>query len=413
VARVAVAHNTLDLRGGADAVCLHTCEALARDHDVTLVTLSHPPLPELNAMFDTDVSVSVETPPGGQAFGRLFEAAAPHVGPQLPLRSVLLDRFLRRRRQFFDVVVSTANEFALSGPSVQYVHFPQFRAGYSTGDGAEKNTDTDTGDDASRLNALWTKLAGLDPDDSTSESRDHPTTESRDDLPSEARLLANSTYTSSVVAERYGRTPDVLHPPVDPISDSDDSTPDGDDSTPDDEDWTARADGVVILGRIAPDKRICEALRIVDGVRERGYDLSVHVVGSTAGAYRDYLHRVETMVAQRPHATLHRDSSRATLESLLTENKYGLSAKPGEHFGMAVAEYVAAGMVAFAPNSGGQQDVLDGNPDRLFDSRTDAVETVVAAVERGDSPELPRDRFCRDQFHDGIRSAVRERLQNL
>jgi glycosyltransferase involved in cell wall biosynthesis len=411
VARVAVAHNTLDLRGGADAVCLHTCEALARDHDVTLVTLSHPPLSELNAMFDTDVSVSVETAPGGQAFGRLFEAAAPHVGPQLPLRSVLLDRFLRRRRQFFDVVVSTANEFALSGPSVQYVHFPQFRAGYSTGDG-EKEKNTDTGDDAGRLNRLWTRLAGLDPDDSTSESTDRSTTESSDDLPSEARLLANSTYTASVVAERYGRTPDVLHPPVDPISGGDGSTSDGD-SISDDEGWTARADGVVILGRIAPDKRICEALRIVDGVRERGYDLSVHVVGSTAGAYRDYLHRVETMVAQRPHATLHRDSSRATLESLLTENKYGLSAKPGEHFGMAVAEYVAAGMVAFAPNSGGQRDVLDGNPDRLFDSRTDAVETVVAAVERGDSPELPRDRFCRDQFHDGIRSAVRERLQNL
>lgn len=384
MARVAVAHNTLDLRGGADAVCLHTCEALARDHDVTLLTLSHPPLSELNAMFDTDVSVSVETPPGGHVLGRLFEAMAPHVGPQLPFRSVLLDRFLRRRRQFFDLVVSTANEFALSGPSVQYVHFPQFRAGYSVSDGERENTD------AGRLNALWTKLAGLAPDDSA--------TESGDDLPSEARLLANSTYTASAVAERYGRASEVLHPPVDPI-------PGGDD-------WTDRADGVVILGRIAPDKRICEALRIVDGVREHGHDLSVHVVGSTAGAYREYVRRVEEMVAERSHATLHRDSSRAALESVLTENKYGLSAKPGEHFGMAVAEYVAAGMVAFAPDSGGQRDVLDGNPDRLFDSHEDAVETVAAAVERDDPPKLPRDRFRRERFHDGIRSVVRERLSD-
>lgn len=365
MARVAVAHNTLDLRGGADAVCLHACEALSRDHDVTLLTLSHPPLSTLDELFDTDTSgVRVETPPVGRASDRLFAATAGRLGPQLPLRSLLLQRTLRRRRGEFDLVVSTANEFAVPGPSVQYVHYPQFRG----------HVD----DEGSLAERLWSRLA-------VSEG-----------LPAETRLLANSSYTARAVERRYGREPNVLHPPVDPIE--------GDTM------WSDREDGVVVLGRLAPDKRTLAALSVVDRVREQGHDLSVHVVGTAAPAYREYAQRVESAVDDRPHATLHRGVSRDRLEELLTSTKYGLSAKPGEHFGMAVAEFVAAGMVAFAPDSGGQRDVLDGDPERLYDSPADAAATVAAAVERGDRPRLRRDRFARDRFHDRLRTVVREAL---
>jgi len=365
VARVAVVHNTLDLRGGADAVCLHACEALSRDHDVTLLTLSHPPLSTLDDLFDTNTrGVTVETPAVGRASERLFAAAAGRVGPQLPLRSLLLQRSLRRRRGEFDLVVSTANEFAVPGPSVQYVHYPQFR----------RHVD----DEGSLADQLWSRLA-------VSEG-----------VPSDARLLANSSYTARAVERRYGREPTVLHPPVDPVE--------GETA------WADREDGVVVLGRLAPDKRTLAALSVVDRVRERGHDLSVHVVGTAAPAYREYAQRVESAVADRPHATLHGEVSRDRLEELLTSTKYGLSAKPGEHFGMAVAEFVAAGMVAFAPDSGGQRDVLDGDPDRLYDSPTDAAATIAAAVDRGDRPRLPRDRFASDRFHDRLRAVVEAAL---
>ena len=365
MARLAVVHNTLDLRGGADAVCLHACEALARQHDVTLLTLSHPPLSTLDDLFDTDTSaVDVETPPVGRATRRLFAAAAGRLGPQLPLRSLLLQRSLRRCRGEFDLVVSTANEFAVPGPSVQYVHYPQFRGSVDGG--------------GSVAERLWSRLAVPD------------------GVPSDARLLANSSYTAAAVDRRYGREPSILHPPVDPI----------DGATA----WSDRENGVVILGRLAPDKRTLTALSIADRVRERGHDLSVHVVGTAAPAYREYAQRVASAVAERPYATLYREVSRDRLEELLTSTKYGLSAKPGEHFGMAVAEFVAAGMVAFAPDSGGQRDVLDADPERLYESPEDAAATVAAAVERGDRPRLSRDRFTRDRFHERLRTVVREAL---
>ena len=364
MARVAVLHNTLDLRGGADAVCLHVCAALQDDHDVELFTLSRVGLPELNDLFGTAVEVPVRTPTGTGVLNRALDALAPRTGPLLPLRSVLLDRYFGRSAAGFDLAVSTANEFAPPIPSVQYVHYPQFNR-RRIGEGG-------------RLDPLWSRLAGVR------------------SIPADAAVYANSEWTAGVVERIYGRRPDVLHPPVDPV--------------PAPPPWEAREPGFVVLGRIAPDKRVLDAIRIVEGVRERGHDVRLHVVGSASPNYRAYLRGVERAAASRDWVRIERGASRDRVEEILRTNRYGLNAKPDEHFGTAVAEYVAAGMVAFAPNDGGQVEVLDGRADRLFDSVADAVETIDAALREDARPRLPRDRFGRERFHDAVREIVRAKL---
>lgn len=368
MARVAVLHNTLDLHGGADAVCAHVCEALQNRHDVTLLTLSRSSLATVNQLFDTDVAVTVDRPAGTRPLSHLLDALADRVGPQLAFRSVLLDRAARRRLDDFDVAVSTANEFALPIPSVQYIHFPQF------------NLRRLQGPDAGRLNHVWSRLAGLG--DRT--------------LPGDARLLANSQWTAAVTARLYGREPDVLFPPVDPIADP----------LP----WDDREDGVVVLGRLAPDKQPLRAVRILDRLRERDHDLHLHIVGTAPRAYRDYVRRLEAAAAERPHVHLERDVSRGRVERLLRTHKYGLNTKPDEHFGMAVAECVAAGMLVFAPDSGGQREILEENPDYLYETVPEAIERLEAALEADDRPTLPRDRFSRDRFHRAVRRHVDELL---
>ena len=88
MARVAVIHNTLDGRGGADAVCLHVCEALQSVHDVTLVTLSRSSLADLNDLFDTAADVRVHRPPGTDAVCRAVDALPDHLVDRLPARFV-------------------------------------------------------------------------------------------------------------------------------------------------------------------------------------------------------------------------------------------------------------------------------------------------------------------------------------
>lgn len=368
MSRVAVVHNTLDFQGGADAVCLATCEALLGEHEVTLFTLSETEPAALAERFDADLDgLTVRTPPANGLLARTLGGLAPRIGPQLALRSVLVERYFRRHAGAFDLTVSTANEFALPGPSVQYVHYPQFHLGTR-----EKG-------DAGRLNPVWNRLAG--PDQSGLQ---------------DATLLANSAWTASVVEEIYGVRPAVLHPPVDAIEGG--------------RDWTDRERGIVVVGRIAPDKRVLEAIGIVDQLRERGHDVHLHVVGSAPRSYRQYVDRVASAAGERSHVEFERDVSRDRLEDLLRTHRYGLNLKPDEHFGMSVAEYVSAGMIAFAPDGGGQRRILEGRSDRLFDSPESAVEVIDRAITSGARPTLRRDRFSRDQFKAGISESVETAL---
>ena len=354
MARVAVFHNTLDFRGGADAVCLHTCAALGADHDVTLFTASRTAPATLAERFDVPFDVDVVQPPGASLLAAGFETLGPVVGPQLAARTVLLRGLLGRRLASFDAAVSTANELSLPVPSVQYVHFPQF------------NLDRADAAESGRLDGLWSRLAAPDDVD--------------DDR---TRLVANSAWTADVVERIYGVRPAVCHPPVGPV-----------DGRP----WGEREHGLLVLGRIAPDKRTLDAVTVLDRLRERGYDLTGRVVGSAPPAYREYVQRVERAAAERPYLAVETDVPRARLVELLGRYRYGLNVKPREHFGMAVAEYVAAGILPFAPADGGQADVLAGDERLLFEDVDGAVDRIATAVETDLRPFLPRDRFGSDRF---------------
>jgi glycosyltransferase involved in cell wall biosynthesis len=372
MARVAVVHNTLDFQGGADIVCLTTCAALQEAHDVTLYTLSETAPRALAGRFDIDLdaeALTVRTPVGAVTAARALSSVAPMLGPQLPLRSVLIHRIFERDADAFDLAVSTANEFAFSIPSVQYVHYPQFHT--------RRLADGSSGP----LNRLWSRLGG--PKRATLQS-------------DRVTVLANSAWTAGVVGEIYGVTPAVLHPPVDPIDGR--------------ERWDEREEGIVVVGRIAPDKRTLDAVRVVDGVRERGYDVHLHVVGAAPRAYRQYVERVEAAAAERSYVTVERDVPRSRIEALLRTHRYGLNLKREEHFGMSVAEYVAAGMIAFAPDGGGQREILDRRDDRLFESVDEAVDLLAAAIDEAEPPDLSSERFSSARFREAIRRAVARTL---
>lgn len=366
MARIAILHNTLDFQGGADAVCLASCEALQTGHDVSLFTVSETAPAVLADRFSVSIEdVRVRMPQGATTVAGALSIATPWIGSQLAFRSVILHRYFRSSAVSFDLAVSTANEFSLPLPSVQYVHYPQFHL--------HRLPDANPG----RLNRLWSQIAGPDRPDLTG---------------NDVTLLSNSSWTASVVSDIYGIRPSVLHPPVDPI--------------PCDRRWSNREDGIVMVGRLAPDKRVRDAIAVVDRIRECGHDLHLHIVGATPRAYRDYVEQITTAVSERPYVSLERNVSRNRLERLLCTHKYGLNMKSEEHFGMSVAEYGAAGMVAFAHASGGQREILDNRSDRLFDSLDEAVSLVTRAVETDEPPVLSPNRFATEHFQSSLREHV-------
>lgn len=386
MARVAVVHNTLDFRGGADAVALSVCAALdsthGGEHDVDLVTVSETDPGELAPKFGLDVDVSVREPPGAEPIARGLGAVTPYVGPQLAARSALVSRFFRRHAADYDLAVSTTNEIAVPIPSIQYVHFPQFHL-----DRLPERFDRELDRPGRLWNRLWSWIAAPSP----------PA------VATDVQFVANSEWTADAVAGIYGCSPEVVYPPVRSISDP----------LP----WTERDPGIVVVGRLAPDRRVLEAIEVVDRTRAAvGADrtvgladerrLHLHIVGTAPRSYRQYVERVREQARKRPYVHLETDVPRERLAELLRTHRYGLNVKPIEPFGIGVAEFVAAGMIAFAPDAGGQQEVLDGRSDRLFGSIGEAVELLTEAIDSGDRPQLPRERFSPERFKTEIRRHV-------
>lgn len=76
--------------------------------------------------------------------------------------------------------------------------------------------------------------------------------------------------------------------------------------------------------------------------------------------------------------------------------------KENKHFGIVVAEMVAAGMIPFVPNSGGQTEIVNENPRSSFDA--DPIETVETILQSDDHNSLYQSlsksfsRYTREQF---------------
>ena len=374
MAHIAVAHTDLRAKGGGEGVCMNVLAALEGRHDVELLTLTAPDFVELNRYFDTDVrDVAVRRPP-------LVESALDRSDlPLYNLENALLSRFVDRHAGEFDLVVSTDNEISPSIPAVQYVHTPRF---------GRLVTSKRVGEDGF-VDHLYDRLAYRAGGFDAEEVRD-------------SRLLTNSRWMANIVQDVYDARPDVVYPPVDTS---------GLDPAP----WDEREDGFVTVGRLTPYKNVTEAIRIVDGVRERGHDVHHHVVGPPTD--EAYAAEVRAMAADREYVTVEGELPREEVEALLSTHKWGLHAKRHEHFGMAVAELVAAGTVTFVPDNGGQRDIVEGREELLYRTPAEAVEKADRVLSddhlRHDlrrTPEAIEDRFGRDRFREEVREAVADEL---
>jgi glycosyltransferase involved in cell wall biosynthesis len=64
----------------------------------------------------------------------------------------------------------------------------------------------------------------------------------------------------------------------------------------------------------------------------------------------------------------------------MATHRYGIRGMREEHFGMAPAEMLRAGMIVWVPNGGGQVEIVGSNADLVYDSEDDAVEKITRAL---------------------------------
>ncbi len=337
--KIVIGHPYLGF-GGSEAIVLWLIEALKRDHDVAVVTTGGWNLAALNAYYGTNIrenDVELRLVPIPFVVGNRSAAA---------LRGACYQRFARRIAGQYDVRISAYNPTDWGLPAVHFI------ADFSWHREIRERYDPPSPGFIYSDSILRKTYLGLAAACARPSGRDVL----RDDV-----LIANSRWTASLIKKECGvDCAAILYPPVW--------------STFPAVAWQDKELAFVMIGRVAPEKRIEQAIAILESVRRRGHAVRLHICGRIPND--GYGQSISKLCA------LHREwivaEGMVTGErksKLLASCRFGIQVRHAEPFGISVAEMVKAGAIVFAPDNGGQAEILD-DPNLLFGSIDDAVEKI-------------------------------------
>lgn len=300
--------------------------------------------------------------------------------PLSQLRSSLLLRHARRWIDDFDLFLGFNNEADFGRPGIQYVHFPWAYL-------PRPKVDLRWYHGSERVVAAYHRVCARVGGFSVDRMRRNLT-------------LVNSDWTGRKVRECHGITATTLYPPV----------PGGFRDVP----WDSREDGFVAIGRFSPEKELDKVIDVVAAVRALGHDVHLHLVGTPDHA--DYAAHLRRRAA---HAGgwlfVDEGRPRDELDRLVAAHRYGIHGMSEEHFGIAIAEMVRAGMIVFVPRGGGALEIVGDEERLLYGSPAEGAAKIAAvlgdATLRDDLRAHLRARgelFSVERFAARLRELVRE-----
>lgn len=388
MADITILHWNIAGGGGAESLCMHVLEALQDDHDLTLLTTQTADIDDLNEYYGTDVSadLQMEVPTlAGVEFGALTplldQVEGGRLGVLRPLRFTAFHLACKSSYSDSDLVFNTYSEMGSSQSSVQYVLYPQYNRAKnpfeSLPDGRVHNT----------LDQLVTSLGGPNPKSRTN------------------TMVTLSQWAADLLERLYDVEPSVVYPPVRTAEFA--SAPIEQEQEP----------GFLIVSRVLPAKGQLRAIEIVQGLRERGHDVHLHVVGPSTS--QEYATTVRAKANDREYVTYEGKLSRPDLVRMLKRHRYGLHGMPNEHFGIVVAEMIAADTLPFVPRQGGPREIVNQQEELLYSSPAEAVQKIDQVLSNPDLEQRLRDslpdveeRFGVGRFEQRIQSIVNERLNS-
>jgi len=380
----------LAVLGGGEAVAAWMLQALREDYDLSVLTWT-PSIAEddINRFYGTSLTTEdfrlLGPPPPLRA---LFDLLARWNARHEFLKRCLLYRLTRRLKDRFDIMIAPTEELDFGRPGIQYVTFPGFVSAYLAEQRAISQGwwPRNWGLLRQRLHP-WRMLSGL----SFEGIKKNLT-------------LACSDWSGEAVHQLYGINTATLYPPV--AVDFPKVA------------WEQRKNRFVCVGRFVAEKRLELVIDILAAVRAQGYDLELQLIGllwdDPAG--RAYYHKVKCL-AQK-HATwvsLAENVDRQQVAEMISHSRYGIHASELEPFGIAVAEMIRAGCIAFTGRIGGQAEIIGRDERLMFGTVDEGVRKIVAVLRSPEQQSALRDelavrgtRFSSEQFVGAIRKLVRQ-----
>jgi glycosyltransferase involved in cell wall biosynthesis len=355
--------------GGAEAVGLWMMEALHRDYNITLFTITAMDFAQMDTMYGTHLeqaAVQVET----LLPARLTTFANDLISNNAQARKLLfhwLIRYLKARQHQYDLSISAYNAVDLGDRGMNYMHWVNVLEG----------------------NWLAEKISGFQ------RSRIK-----------ESLAIANSYLVKDKVQQAYGCDTIVVYPPV--VIDVQDVP------------WEEKEDAFICSGRLVKAKEPHRVIDILRQVREQGFDVKLYITGGGGGVYgRDYRQFLQKAVdANADWVTLCENLPYPDYVQLLSRCRYGIHYKK-EPFGISIAEMVKAGAIPFVRDQGGQVEIVGKhNTDLLFADADEAIARITQVLGNdtrqmqlrqslGDQKYL----FSTERFMNEIRQVVADKVK--
>lgn len=178
-------------------------------------------------------------------------------------------------------------------------------------------------------------------------------------------LLTNSEYSAEAIRRYVKREPIILYPPVD-IDDFSKVSGNVD-----------REDMVVLCGRFSPEKNYELALNVAENLPE----INFKIIGASSGRISEvYYRKLRKLLDKKRlrNVDLLVNASRNLQIKIYSRAKIFLHTMRGEHFGIAIVEGMAAGLIPVVHKSGGPWNdiILRGKYGFGYSSIDEAVEVI-------------------------------------
>jgi len=373
MASIVIIYPDLNIIGGSQVVLMNILEALQDSHELSLLTIGDVKIEKLNDIYNTNV-YDIERVPNN-----FYESAMKSLGSDrfYILKKALLANHLDKSHEKYDLAISAMNEIGISLPSIQYIHYPD---------------------------------RGMSPDRKLANGHELVYDLILDKFQKEVSLertafITNSNWTADIIESIYDIVPRVVYPPV---SESEFSK----------KPWEKKESGFITIGRIESDKNTHKILDIIKKVRNAGINTHIHLIGGFDDS--DYSRSVLQRAEDHEWIKVEGFVSREKMVELVEKHRYGIHGKKDEHFGIAVAEMIAGGIIPFVPNGGGQVEIINSNKQLLYTQTNEAsqkIQTVVSSPQlqakiRSNLPAI-KSQFGRQRFQNQINEVVDNIIREL
>jgi glycosyltransferase involved in cell wall biosynthesis len=222
-------------------------------------------------------------------------------------------------------------------------------------------------------------------------------------------VITNSEFSRRAIVNAFGMNDIyILSPPIDIETFRNvASMSNGDDE---------RNDIILVISRIAPHKKIENAIKLAKILKDNKIGKGMKIVGNLYDYYFDYYSELKHMVLElglTDYITFEINASLAKLLYIIGESRVYFHPMVGDHFGIAVVEAMAAGLIPVVPNEGGPTEFVPR--EYQFNTIEQAAEIITYVFNDLPKTELIKindniNKFSNSHYIDGFQTILNELL---